>query len=86
MTDRRVLSVSERGGGTEQQREVESILLTSDRVVGTRYGRTDSEDRATLQRVLGIGLALLGILLLYGASAAVSSSRSCSRWRVAISR
>lgn len=60
VTDRRVLSVTEVGGDTEQQREVESVLLTSDRVVGTRYGKTDSENRATLRRIVGIALAVLG--------------------------
>ena len=66
VTDRRVLSVSEAASGTEQQREVESVLLTSDTVVGTRYGRTDSENRATLRRIVGIALAILGALLFFG--------------------
>lgn len=66
VTDRRVLSVSEAASETEQQREVESVLLTSDRVVGTRYGRTDSENRATLRRLVGIALAIVGALFFVG--------------------
>jgi hypothetical protein len=68
VTDRRVISLSEGSTGTREQREIESVLLTSDSVVGTEYSRSDSENKGTLQRIVGAVVALVGLFVLLGAT------------------
>lgn len=64
VTDRRILSVTESQSRREQEQEVESLLLTSSQILGTRYGKNISRNESTVQQLVGAGFAVIGVLLL----------------------
>ncbi|QIO25139.1 hypothetical protein [Haloarcula sp. JP-L23] len=110
VTDRRVIELQHEQDDKSQNTALESVLLTTDYVVGTEYGRNEDTETPlvewlvggllailgltavvvggeTISLVIGIGLILGGVAVIYVSQAQTSGEvsatvhRACSRGR-----
>ncbi|MBX0325568.1 hypothetical protein EGH21_21320 [Halomicroarcula sp. F13] len=63
VTDRRVIELHHEEDDMSQDTSLESVLLTSDYVVGSEYGRTEDTTNPLVEWIAGGLLAFLGVVI-----------------------
>ena len=61
VTDRRVIDLRHREGNRKQETELTSTLLTTDYIIGTRYGREQESSFPGIEFLIALVMGLIGL-------------------------